>query len=105
MNIAGMNITYRHYPFEHFLDSMTELGVDRIELWAGEPHFYVYRGGIGRLRRIRKELRSRSMKVVCYTPNNAYIRLISRPPIQSCGRKAWITSSKMYTQRWSWTPT
>lgn len=68
MNIAGMKITYRHYPFEHFLDSMTELGVDRIELWAGEPHFYVYRGGIGRLRRIRKELKSRNMNVVCYTP-------------------------------------
>jgi len=68
MKIAGMNITYRHFPFEHFLDSMTELGVDQIELWAGEPHFYVYRGGIGRLRSIRKDLKSRNMNVVCYTP-------------------------------------
>lgn len=73
MNIAGMNITYRHYPFEHFLDSMTELGVEHIELWAGEPHFYVYRGGIGRLRRIRKELRSRNMKVVLLYPRTMRI--------------------------------
>ncbi|GIO34495.1 MULTISPECIES: sugar phosphate isomerase/epimerase family protein [Paenibacillus] len=68
MDIAGMNITYRHFSFGHFLDSMSELGVDRIELWAGEPHFYAYRGGLGQLRRIRQELRSRHMKVICYTP-------------------------------------
>lgn len=68
MDLAGMNITYRHFPFEHFLDSMTELGVDRIELWAGEPHFHVYRGGLSQVRRIRQELHSRQMRVVCYTP-------------------------------------
>ncbi|AWB46559.1 endonuclease [Paenibacillus sp. CAA11] len=68
MKIAGMNITYRYFPFEHFLDSMTRLEVDQIELWAGEPHFYVYRGGLNRLRRIKQELKARGMRVVCYTP-------------------------------------
>lgn len=68
MHLAGMNITYRHFPFEHFLDSMLDLGVNRVELWAGEPHLYVYRGGFRRVRRIRRELRSRNMQAVCYTP-------------------------------------
>ncbi|KAF6582787.1 MULTISPECIES: TIM barrel protein [Paenibacillus] len=68
MKIAGMNITYRHFPFEHFLDHVTELGIEHIELWAGEPHLYVYRNVLGNLRHIRQQLKSRDMKVVCYTP-------------------------------------
>ncbi|RUT33798.1 endonuclease [Paenibacillus zeisoli] len=68
MKLAGMNITYRHFPFQHFLESMTRLEIDHIELWAGEPHLYVYRNVLGNLREIRKQLRSRNIKVVCYTP-------------------------------------
>lgn len=68
MKIAGMNITYRHFPFEHFLDQVIELGIEHIELWAGEPHLYVYRNVLGNLRHMRQQLKSRDMKVVCYTP-------------------------------------
>ncbi|MCE3204078.1 TIM barrel protein [Paenibacillus sonchi] len=68
MKIAGMNITYRHFPFEHFLDQVTELGIEHIELWAGEPHLYIYRNVLGNLRHMRQQLKSRDMKVVCYTP-------------------------------------
>ncbi|TQR97470.1 TIM barrel protein [Paenibacillus ottowii] len=68
MKIAGMNITYRYFPFEHFLDQVAELGIEHIELWAGEPHLYVYRNVLGNLRHIRQQLKSRDMKVVCYTP-------------------------------------
>lgn len=63
-----MNITYRHFPFEHFLDQVIELGIEHIELWAGEPHLYVYRNVLGNLRHMRQQLKSRDMKVVCYTP-------------------------------------
>ncbi|MFD0698950.1 TIM barrel protein [Paenibacillus sp. GCM10027628] len=68
MKVAGMNITYRYVPFQHFLDTMSYIGVDHIELWAGEPHLYVYRNILGNLRNIRKQIRSRNMKIVCYTP-------------------------------------
>lgn len=37
MRFAGMNITFRHFPFNYFLDSMEQLGINNIELWAGEP--------------------------------------------------------------------
>ncbi len=43
MKVAGMNITFKHYPIQYFLDCMDQLGISRIELWAGEPHLYVYR--------------------------------------------------------------
>ncbi|QQZ62554.1 TIM barrel protein [Paenibacillus sonchi] len=68
MKIAGMNITYRHFPFEYFLDQVTGLGIEHIELWAGEPHLYVYRNVLGNLRHMRQQLKSRGIKVVCYTP-------------------------------------
>ncbi|WP_426455174.1 TIM barrel protein [Paenibacillus sp. S-38] len=68
MKAAGMNITFRHFPFPYFLEAMSELGVDRIELWAGEPHLYVCRNALGTIRSMRKQLRARDMKVVCYTP-------------------------------------
>lgn len=68
MKIAGMNITYRHFPFEYFLDQVSELGIEHIELWAGEPHLYVYRNVLGNLRHMRQQLKSRGIKVVCYTP-------------------------------------
>ncbi|MCZ8519897.1 TIM barrel protein [Paenibacillus mucilaginosus] len=47
---------------------MSELGVDHIELWAGEPHLYVYRSILGNMRSVRKQVRARGMKIVCYTP-------------------------------------
>ncbi|TXK85964.1 TIM barrel protein [Paenibacillus sp. N3.4] len=68
MKVAGMNITFRHVPFQHFLESMSYIGVDHIELWAGEPHLYVNRNILGNIRNIRKQMKSREMKIVCYTP-------------------------------------
>ncbi|MCA1033580.1 TIM barrel protein [Bacillus infantis] len=68
MKLAGMNITFRHYPFKEFLECMTSLDIRHIELWAGEPHFYVYRNLPGHLRSMKRELRSRKMELVCFTP-------------------------------------
>ena len=68
MRFAGMNITFRNFPFHYFLDSMERLGISQIELWAGEPHLYVYRNPIKSIRRIKKEIKSRNMEIVCYTP-------------------------------------
>lgn len=68
MNIAGMNITFRHYPFNYFLDCMDSLEINSIELWGGEPHLYVYRNILGNIRSLRREIKSRNMKIICYTP-------------------------------------
>lgn len=68
MKIAGMNITFRHYPFPYFLDCMDRLEISSIELWAGEPHLYVYRNTLENVRKLRREMKSRNMNIVCYTP-------------------------------------
>lgn len=68
LKFAGMNITFRHFPFEYFLNSMEGLEISDIELWGGEPHFYVYRNCLGNIRKARKEIRTRNLNIVCYTP-------------------------------------
>ncbi|MGJ7911029.1 TIM barrel protein [Neobacillus sp. LXY-1] len=68
MKVAGMNITFKHFPFQTFLDCMDQLGMKSIELWAGEPHLYVYRHALGNIRNIRKEVKTREMNIVCFTP-------------------------------------
>lgn len=47
---------------------MDNLGINSIELWGGEPHLYVYRNILGNIRSLRREIKSRNMKIICYTP-------------------------------------
>lgn len=68
MHVAGMNITYKHFPFLYFLESMKRLDIEYLELWAGEPHLFVYRNALGNIRTMKKEIRSRNLKIMCYTP-------------------------------------
>ena len=68
IRIAGMNFHYCRYPFEFFLDSMVTLGVQAIELWAAAPHFYREDLSPSAIRRIRREIRSRGLGLVCFTP-------------------------------------
>ncbi|MFB4167284.1 TIM barrel protein [Virgibacillus sp. JSM 102003] len=68
MKLAAMNITYKYYPLEYFLDSVQRLNFDQIELWAGEPHLFVYRNLLHKLRYIRNEINSRGLSLACYTP-------------------------------------
>jgi protein FrlC len=68
LQIAGMNITFKHFPFPYFLDCMERLEINAIEIWAGEPHLFVYRNALGNIKAMKKEIASRNLKVVCYTP-------------------------------------
>jgi len=68
LHIAAMNITFKHFPFLHFLECMKRLDIENFELWAGEPHLFVYRNALGNINTMRKEIRSRNLKIACYTP-------------------------------------
>ena len=39
--LAGMNCHYAHYPFTYYLDSIAEVGVKNVEVWAASPHLHV----------------------------------------------------------------
>ncbi|UUZ81199.1 sugar phosphate isomerase/epimerase [Paenibacillus sp. P26] len=68
LQIAGMNEHYRLYPLTYFLDAMVELGIGSIELWAGAPHLYIEDLNLQQVRVIRKQIESRGLKLICYTP-------------------------------------
>lgn len=68
MQIAGMNITFKHFPFLSFLESMVQLEIEDLEIWAGEPHLFVYRNVLKNIRTMKKEITARGLNVSCYTP-------------------------------------
>lgn len=47
---------------------MKRLEIENLELWAGEPHLFVYRNALRNIRTLKKEIRIRGLKVICYTP-------------------------------------
>jgi protein FrlC len=66
--IAGMNEHYRLYPLNYFLDSMVELEIQSIELWAGSPHLYIEDISLSQVSQIRKQMERRGLQLICYTP-------------------------------------
>lgn len=72
-NVAAMSVQYWQYSFEYFLDSMVKCGIENIELWAGEPHYYRYNysssgDAARRVGEMRRQMDDRGLKVVMYTP-------------------------------------
>lgn len=67
-NFAVMGNAYTHFSFTAFLDSICVLGLNKIDLWAGVPHLYAPDVDESELRRIRREIESRNITVVSYTP-------------------------------------
>ncbi|MDF2682740.1 MAG: hypothetical protein K0R47_3930 [Brevibacillus sp.] len=80
--ITGMNFHYLHYPLTYFLDSMVRYQFEQIELWGAAPHFYVEDLSLADVKRIRREIDARSLKVVCFTPEQCMypINLAAKEP-------------------------
>lgn len=66
--IVGANYHYTRYSFQYFLDSMQRLGLQKIELYAADPHLYVEDFTPQMTREIKKKLDSAGISVICYTP-------------------------------------
>ena len=68
--VAGMNLHYRFYSLDYFLDTQKELGFKSIEFWAGAPHFYLDSMGYEDVKEVKRKIRERGLNVVCLTPEN-----------------------------------
>jgi fructoselysine 3-epimerase len=66
--IANMNLAYQRYPLDYFFDSTIRLGLDAIELWAGEPHLYVEDTTMGMVKSVLKKIQDRNLRLICFTP-------------------------------------
>ena len=72
--LAGMNIHYRYFSFEYFLESQMQAGFQTIELWAGSPHFFLSDMEYADCVRIRHMLRDRGLTVKVITPDRPLTR-------------------------------
>lgn len=68
---AAMNIHYRFYPLEYFLDAEQEIGVKSIELHGTSPHVMLRPDAMSDFKAIREEIEKRGMKCVAFTPESA----------------------------------
>ncbi len=53
--IAGMNLVYKFYSFDYFLNAMERLGYESIEVLPNAPHFYVPDLSAGDMASIRQK--------------------------------------------------
>lgn len=65
---ATMNIQYKYYPLTRFLEDTIRCGFQNIELWGATPHFYHEDMTYAEVKRVKREIESRGLKIICYTP-------------------------------------
>lgn len=71
--VAGMNIHYRYFSLEYFLESQMRAGFQSIELWAGSPHFFLSNLEYEDCKRVRRMIQERGFTVRVITPENCSV--------------------------------
>lgn len=71
--LAGMNIHYRYFSLEYFLETQARIGFQTIELWAGSPHFFLSDMEYDDCVRLKRMLRDRGLTVKVITPENCSV--------------------------------
>lgn len=66
--ISAMNIQYKYFPLSLFLDDAVRYGVENVELWGAAPHFHMEDMTYQEIRGVRREIESRKLRLVCFTP-------------------------------------
>lgn len=67
---AGMNIHWKAYSLDAFLDAQARIGFESIELWANEPHFRIDHLHAYEVAAVRHKIESRGLAVHTLTPEN-----------------------------------
>jgi protein FrlC len=68
MKAAFGNYTFALYSFGYFLEAMRRMEVQYIELWGAAPHFYIEDESWESAATLGREIRSRNLHLVCFTP-------------------------------------
>ena len=70
-DVSVMSVQFVQHTFGHYLDTMQECGLRLIDFWGGTPHFCALdrpEDSPAAASELRKEIESRGMRVVIYTP-------------------------------------
>ena len=71
--LAGMNIHYRYFSLEYFLESQARAGFSNIELWAGSPHFFLSDMDYDDCTRLKRKIQKYGLTVKVITPENCNV--------------------------------
>lgn len=91
-NLAAMSVQYWQFSFPYFLDSMVKCGIQNIDMWAGEPHYYRENYSSSAeaariIREMRHQMEDRGQKVIMYTPETlTYPYSAAAPSREARGR-------------------
>lgn len=69
--ISSMNIAYKCFTFEYFLESTAKLGFKSFEFWAGSPHLCFGDSNISKISTIRRKVEESGLKITCLTGEQA----------------------------------
>lgn len=86
--IAVMNIQYRYFPLEKFLDDAVDNCVQNIELWGASPFFHVEDMTYQEIKKVRKAIESRGLKLVCHTPEQCVYPVNLAAPSETARKRS-----------------
>jgi len=67
--LANMNIIYKFFSFDYFLDHTERMGYEAIEILPTCPHFYIDDLTMSEIKALKKKIQDHHLKVACYTPD------------------------------------
>lgn len=70
--LCGMNMNFQYFTFDYFLETMDELKIKNLEIWAGAPHLYVEDMSEKNILELKKKIDERGMKTVFFTPEGLF---------------------------------
>ena len=86
--IAIMNIQYKYFPLTRFLDDAVINDVKNIELWGAAPHFHLEDMTYQEISVIHREIESRNLKLVCFTPEQCVYPINLAAPSPAARRRS-----------------
>ena len=86
--IASMNILYRYFPLERFLDDTVKCGLCNVELWGASPFFHVEDMTYMDIARVRREIAGRGLRLVCLTPEQCVYPVNLAAPAPEARRRS-----------------
>lgn len=86
--IAVMNIQYKYFPLTSFLDDAVNNEVENIELWGAAPHFHLEDLTYREISGLRREIESRGLKLVCFTPEQCVYPVNLAAPTEAARRRS-----------------
>ena len=92
--VSGMNIHYKFYSLEYFLESQMRAGFKTIELWAGSPHFFLSNLEYDDCKKVSKMARERVLPSG-HHPENCNCPYQLQPETRICMPKALNISKSL----------